>query len=316
MKKIIAVFAVLLVALAQAAIAYDTEQTGAVTGLKEKAKDMRADMTDRAKEMQDKMKEMRSTAKDMKPIAEEARNQMKARRASVKEMQESLKDCKGQKTEGCEQKRKNARLNSKEILLKAEEDMTGLLQAAKERILQSALDNKEKLVAGMDERLNKMAEAKAKADALTEESTQMEIKGAAKELREAVTEGKRALRTGAHKMVYQKMGGVLKSSEQLKAKLEKMLEKLQEKGADTSGIALDAFKTKLTEAEALHAEAAKLFESAKTAEPGQKDELMKQSTGKLREARKALMDAHTMLREIVQQIKEKSTAVKEAKPGE
>ena len=78
---------------------------------------------------------------------------------------------------------------------------------------------------------------------------------------------------------------------------------MKEKGADTSKVDAASFKAKVESAKSLHKEAVSLFEQAKAADPGKKDELMKQATAKLQDSQKALKEAHALLNKILQDLK-------------
>ena len=95
----------------------------------------------------------------------------------------------------------------------------------------------------------------------------------------------------------------MERSKNLEDRLERTLAKLKEKGTDTSAVDLAGFKAKLEASRKAHAEAVVLFEKVRTADSGEKDELMKQATDKLRESHKLLKEAHALLKDIVVKLK-------------
>ena len=290
MKQWIAILAILLVALAPVVYAEENNTQEADKGktLREQAKEVRAEVKEQAREQ----------------------------RMKVAEIGNGLKTCKGRRTTDCDEKRNEAKVQAKDVLVNAAEDVTAMLTSAKEKILASAVSDKDALVADLDAQITAIANAKVQVDALTANSTKEDVKTAAKDLRTAVQEAKKSLKYGANKLVSSRLGGVLVIVEQLQTKLENRLTKLAEKGADVSSAGLDAFKVKIAKAKSLNAEAIALFDKSKTAAQGEKDNLMKQATNKLKESHKAMVEARDMLKNMLQKIKELESKPVEAKTAE
>ena len=117
--------------------------------------------------------------------------------------------------------------------------------------------------------------------------------------------------------IAEKMGPTFKRAEQLKKKLAQVVAHLEKKGKDVSGLNTGAIEAKITEAQTLFDEGKALFEQARSAEPGQKDELMKQAAQKFRAANAALKDARTLIRDWLKSVRGKDpAAVDESTPAE
>ncbi|MCX6708181.1 MAG: hypothetical protein NTW67_00830 [Candidatus Woesearchaeota archaeon] len=307
MKQLIAILAILLVALSpvvfaeENATAEDNQTQEAGKTLRERAQIAKNAAYDAREVAKEAVQDVREAVKEVKA----ARNET---RGKIAEIGEGLKACKNSKTTDCDSKRKEGKVQAKDVLVKAAQDVAAMLETAKAKVQASEVADKEEITVKLDEQITKIGEEKAKAEALTENSTKKEIQTAAKDLRKAIQEGKRALKYAAHKMVQSKLGGVLTISEQLVTKLENRLQKLAEKGADVSSISLDAFKAKIAEAKTLYEEAATAFEKSKeTVAEGEKDEFMKQATEKMQASHKALKEAREMLKELLQKMKELET---------
>lgn len=113
--------------------------------------------------------------------------------------------------------------------------------------------------------------------------------------------------------IAEKMGPTFKRAEMLKTRLARILAHLERKGKDVSGLDTGAINAKITEAQAIFDEAKTLFEQARAAEAGEKDELMKQAAQKFREANKALKEARALIVDWLKSVKQKDAkAVEES----
>jgi hypothetical protein len=260
-------------------------------------------MKERMENVREQVKEARAVRADIKPMRAELRGKMRDHRLELDKIRSDLAGCKAKRDADCEQKRKDAKLGSKDILLKAAEDVLAMLDAAKARIAESALDVKDAATAKIDEQIAAIGEAKTKVEALTETSTKEEIKDAAKNLRKVLQDAKHALRFGAHKVIFHRLGGVIAAADKLEDRIENALKKLEAKGVDVSSVDIAAFEAKLDEAEKFHSEAKKSFEAAMTAASGEKDELMKKAHESLRKAHAAIKEAHKLLRDLLHNLK-------------
>ncbi len=295
MKKIIALLALLMVALApvvaaeEAATNANTEEGSTI---REKAQMVREDVRD-----------ARAVKADIRPMRTELRAELKAHREQLEMTRKSLTNCKGQRTEDCNQKRTEGKMQVKRVLIAAAADVLEMLNSAKARVEQSDLSNKAEITAEIDAQIKNLEAAKVKVEALTETSTREEILTASKELRQAIAEAKKVLRIGAHNLVNKRLSAVIQLSDNLDDRLDNAIAKLKAKGVDTSSIDLASFDAKIEEAEKLQASAKASFEAALSAKGEEKETLMKQAHEQLRQAHAAIKEAHKMLRDIVAQLK-------------
>jgi hypothetical protein len=289
--KWLTILAVFLVALSPLALA---QETGTTTDAPQRIK---------AQEMREQAKEVRMVKQDVRAMRLDARDAIKAERAKISALGDELRSCKGKNTEDCKQKRASGKTTVKQTLMNAADHVLKLLNDAKARIEASEINAKEEATSKIDAHIASIDAAKAKVEALTEESTREEYNTANKELRNAINEARKDLKTSAHSLVSRRMGVVIQMAEQLEKRLDNALAKLAEKGVDTSNVDIGAFKAKVDEAKRLHSEAIALFEQSKTAANDAKADLVKQANKKLREAHAALKESHQILKDIVSQLK-------------
>lgn len=289
--KWLTILAVFLVALSPLALAQETETT---TDAPQRVK---------AQEMREQIKDVRMVKQDVRAMRLDTRDAIKAERARIVALADELRACKGQNTEDCKQKRASGKTTVKQTLMNAADQVLKLLNDAKARIEASEIASKEEAMSKIDAHITSIEAAKAKVEALTEESTRDEYNAANKELRNAINEARKDLKTSTHSLVSRRMGLVIGMAEQLEKRLDNALAKLAEKGVDTSAIDVEAFKAKVSEAKRLHSEAIALFEQSKTATGDARADLVKQANEKLREAHAALKESHQILKDVVNQFK-------------
>jgi len=316
MRKAIALLALLVIGLAPLALAEDDSvnvsanananvstgdtSTSAHAGANAAG---RGKGSERTQDVREHGKEVKAVAKDLRTMKSETRGSMKSHVEELKAVAQSLKDCKGKKDDDCEQKRKGAKETAKNTLADAATDVTTLLTNAKARIAESNLTNKDTLTADIDAQLTAIASAKAKIDALNENSTKKDIQAATKDLRSAVQKARRSVRSDIHGIIANKLGNVLMVATNVATRLDKALAQLKAKGVDTSSVDLTQFKAKLNASMTASAQANALFQQARSADEGQKDELMKQATDKLRESHNDLKDAREELMKVLKALK-------------
>jgi len=300
--KWLSILAVFLVALAPLALA---QENGTTTNTPR----------ENIKEMRDQVKDARMVRQDIRTMRLDTRDAIKAERARIVALGDELRACKGKSTEDCKQKRASGKTTVKQTLINAADQVIKLLTDAKARIEASDISIKEDAMSKIDAHIASIESAKAKVEALTSESTREDYNAATKELRNAINEARKDLKTSAHSLVSRRMGVVIGMAEQLEKRLDNMVSKIAEKGIDTSSVDVAAFKAKVDEAKRLHAEAISLFEKSKTAEKDAKVDLVKQANEKLREAYAALKESHQILKDIVAQLKRLSSSAMEDSTG-
>ncbi len=261
-------------------------------------------------DMQDKMQQWRkdrnesiSVVKDIRAMKRATREEISSQRAELKMKLDALKDCKGQNTQECEEARSNAKSTVIASLKTDIAQVSSLLDSAKTRVSESKLENKDEIAADLDAQINAVASVKVEIDALSDSSSKADAQKAAKDLRKVVQEARQSLQAGAHSLVANKLGDVIQLSQALETRLNNALAHLKAKGMDTSSIDVTSFKAKINVAAQAHQEGIVLMEQAKAAQPGQKDELMKQATQKFQDSQKSLKDAHALLQDILRSIK-------------
>ncbi len=309
-KNWIALFAILLVALAPVSFADDNgdDETHDVDASVEADATVDSDGGRLGKERMQEVREgMRERVEQVREMRTEARQQFASRREALRALRGQLDQCRGRQTDECKQLRRDARLEARDTLRDAVSNMVTMLKQARDRIAASdlAAEQKTQLLSELDAKIAEATEAAQTSDEVTEESSAADVKEKAQEVRKAAQEARHSLRSAANQLVAQKLGHALRRADALEHRLEKALENMQRKGVDVSGLNTEALESKIGEAKIAYQEALDLFKQAREADPGQKDELMKQATTKLRESHQALKEAHALLRDIVRGIKGK-----------
>jgi len=173
-------------------------------------------------------------------------------------------------------------------------------------------DNREERQGKREAHMEKKEEIKAlreKVKAACEDKQSQECKDARMEARGA--------KHDILGRIAEKMGPTFKRADQLKKKLAQVVAHLAKKGKDVSGLNTGAIEAKITEAQNLFDEGKVLFEQARNAEPGQKDELMKQAAQKFRAANAALKEVRSLIRDWLKSVRGKDpAAVDESTPAE
>lgn len=136
---------------------------------------------------------------------------------------------------------------------------------------------------------NKLSEeVKADTDVSREEAKEY-----AKRTREILKDAKTTIKIGTNKLINVRIGGIIKKSEKLVEKLDKVVEKLKAKGKNTSEIEVEVkkFQDNLAKAKAEYNAALELQKGS-----GTTDETMKQVNEHLRKAHQYLKDANVNLK--------------------
>ncbi len=284
--------------------------------------ELEVEFRERIKNKREEFREKRELRLDLLRRAVENRDRtkkdFKEARDKLGEIRLKIKDCEEADTQECIELRARAKGHMTKLLANSADQILALLERTKERVLASDLSEEEKqeIIQSLDEKIIDLAGARDIVGDLEESAedsiTKEEIKEAASIIKESWKEARVEIRTHAGNLASRKIGNVIHKSGSLQKKLDKILERLQKSGVDTSGLEglINNFKAKIAEAKALHEEANELFKQARSS-TGRKDELMKQATSKLREAHGKLKEAKGIIKEILQTIKQTDEGQKE-----
>ncbi len=241
-----------------------------------------------------------------KEKVETARENYQSAKENFKQAKQQSRECADSETDECKQAKKEVKTQSREFLLNAADKILAMLDKIKEKVESSETiseDERSEILGELEAKVTEITDARAVIENLNNESTAEEIKAAAKTIRDSWKETKIVMKKGIGRLLNARIGGIIVKSEQLAAKLEKVITRLNEKGQDTSGAEelLSQFNAKLEEAKTHWQLAKEAF--AKAVTPTKKDEQMKEATEHVREAHSSLKEAHQLLKDIVKALK-------------
>ncbi|MBW3001631.1 hypothetical protein KY338_00555 [Candidatus Woesearchaeota archaeon] len=319
MKKLFALFvmAIFLISLVPAAFAIEdagTDNTTAqanqmrakkikpmsVKARAEKLKEKHIEIRERYQKNKELMKERLNTAKERRKVAiqhhQEAKEKINARKAQ-------LAGCKDNNSTECMDARKETRLQTKRYLTNVAEHILAMIAKTKERVENSNLadDDKRDLITKLDEEAEEIASALDMLEELGEDSTKEEFKEITQIIRESWKDLRLIIKKGVGKVANGKIHAINVRLGNLKRKLHKIVDRLENAGKDTSTVKpyLETFDEKLEEAKNHRDRARSLYQE-----------------GKIDEAAKATKEAHGALREAHTALKNFVRALKTIKGGE
>ena len=210
--------------------------------------------------------------------------------------------------EGCAELEARLRTHLKDYLVHTLGSITGKLEELKTSIQSSETLSEEEAkaaLADVEAQLKVAAELSAKVEALNAESTQKDIDGLVKDVRELWNDAKHPLKLHGVKVVNSRMGGVLVRSERMNLKLAHVLERMTEKGVDTTAVdgLVAQYNQKLTDAETSYKASQDLLKEAARLSGEKRVEKVQQAHAELKKAQVSLKEAHDVLRDIHAQLK-------------
>jgi hypothetical protein len=261
----------------------------------------------RAREItQQQILQARERYQTAKQEYQSARERYQTAKENINRAKSTIARCKEDENEKCTQARTQIKAHSREFLLNTADKVLNVLEQLKAKVeANEDLTEEEaaEMLADLDEQIQEIEAAKAVIEDLDEESTKEDIQEAAKTIKQAWAKTRVVVKKSAGRVVNAKVGGILVQIEQVKIKLDRIIEKLRSEGYEIHGIeAIYAdFDDELGKARENYEKARELYES--DVEPGEVDEMMKQANQYMREAHKYIKYAHNMLRNLVINIK-------------
>ena len=239
----------------------------------------------------------------------EHRQAFRERKQAFKESKDAArKACKEDKeSEECQEAKNKVKVHAKESMQKAAETALAQLEKVKSRVEESeSLSDEEatEILGKVDDKMAEMQDLQARIEALGEDATREEYQAVAKELRKVMKRLGKHIKSQVGKLVNGRMGGVIVRAKHLDAKLDRLLERMEEAGKDTTQVEplVDEFHDALDAAHEAYKKAKDAFR-INNAEAGHTA---------LKEVHANLKNAHTILKEIVQAVKsEKSNDILE-----
>ncbi len=279
------------------------------------------------KEIKQKIEERKENIKHLKDLKLDERKLVKDKlqekkyifEESKKELQKTrleFKQCNNKKSEECQNLRKLVKKDLKSYLLSLTEKLSTSLDKTKLRVKDSKLDEtkKESIYLRIEKDQETINLVKTKIDLLSETSEKDNINVVSKELKEVWSNIQTTLKFVNSVLVEKRIGNIVERADNLELRLDKIIAKLKEQGADVSQIQLkiDEFNKHVEIARQKRDESIKLFAEAKIIDhPGAEiKEKIKMAHEILKEAHQELKKAHEILKEIVKLIKEQKNGNK------
>ena len=262
----------------------------------EKFKKFKKGKHKKARELKkEKLEKTKEKVKEVKKRYTKAKENFKEAKEKHKILLKEKEEC----TEDCEEKEKEVKNNAVEYLTHIADKIIFTIDKTIERANENEHLTEEladSMIAVLKERKKEIEEAKATLENLNEDSTEEEIDEAAATIKKYWKKAQPALKREAGKMKNAKVGAVIVQSKQLGIKLEKILERMVEKGYDTTvaDSLVEEFNALIDEAKTNYESATEQYKEG--GDPAKASEYFKA-------AYQNLKDARVKLKEIVDTIK-------------
>lgn len=273
---------------------------------KDEFKERREELKEEIKDSEERFKERREVIKEIREDFKEKRKELVAARQAFHEKRDEVKACRGDKSAECVDVREKAREHAKEFLAKAVQEALKVFNDIKARVSSSdiAEETKTRLLANLDERIERVKSVQAEVEALGDKSTSADYREAAKKIRSAWHDSKDLLKRAVAHSNKGKLGNIARRLHQAEEKLEKVVERLSKKDITGLDESLAEVRSALARVDALNDELQQILASDLST-----PEKMKSATEKMREANAALKEVHQLIKELLAKLRE-------AKPAE
>jgi len=256
---------------------------------------------------QDRLTQARKNYLAVKERYQIARQNYISAQNGFKEAKIRFKECEGEETAECAQWREEIEKRAKEFLLKTADNILEHLNKVKANI-ESNEDLSEEEAAEILEKTDEMIKEIEDAKSTVERSEDKEeIIEASKTIKQAWLRVKKRLLIHTGRIVNARIGGIIVKTKQLEVKLERIMERMEEKGIDTSEIqsSVDQFNEKIDEAKTNYESALDKFKEAASAEDVETaHELAVEGHRYMKAAHESLQEAQKLLRDIILSIKQ------------
>jgi phage gp36-like protein len=266
----------------------------------------RGKLKERRQEIKAKIVEAKAQVVAARQHYVEVKQTYLSERQKFLEARQEYLDCDDLTTEECKAKRDELKGKARPYLLNIADLVLGELDRIKEKVQSSeelSDEEKSEITSDLDARIEEVTEAKSVIENLDNESTREDVNAAAKTIREAWRNTRVSLKKDTGRLVNAKLGNIIEKTESLEAKLTKVRDRLEEKGADVSVLdeKLDDFSAKIDSARENYEAAVQAFKDAHTVQ--EVNDAVKEVHQYITDAKAALKDARDFLREAVNEIK-------------
>jgi hypothetical protein len=250
-----------------------------------------------------KLEQARERYQQAKERFEEARAKYEERKQGFLEAKERTRACADEESEECEQRREEAQEKARDFIINRAQEAIEYLNKIKERVeANDDLTEEEaaKILQDIDNAIGALEGAVDDAEAA---ETKEQLQEAAKTIARIWNKAKNRAKLHVARLIHADVGEIITRSRQLEAKLDKVLERMEEAGIDVEGIEskIDDFSEKVEEARELYKQARETFVEAKE---NTDSDLVKKARDLANNAHRKLKDANRILADIVRSIKQ------------
>ncbi|MBI2110063.1 hypothetical protein HYT58_02750 [Candidatus Woesearchaeota archaeon] len=260
----------------------------------------------RAREVaKNRHEEMRARFDKHNKEAMELREKIKDGRSKIQDIRTLFEECEANPTEECKTK-----LGDRITALKEYIDNAGDLAEAEIDKLKAKLESSEDLTdeeeAAIEQRLEtvtgELEIAEDKVEALNAESTRAEVKEAVEMFRGAFGRAKHSIKGEVEGLVHARIGGIVVKSTHLRDRLDDVMQRLAEKGTDTTSLEslVAEFDEHLNLAAEKYEEAQTKFKEARESK---NEETRKTAIDLVQNSKEHLKEAHEILKKIFRELK-------------
>ena len=279
---------------------------------KERLQEFRQGLPEKREVAKQKLEQARERYMNVKEKYLELKERFMNQKQNFLEAKNRYLECKNNEDTECEQVRSETRERAREHLLDSADLILNHIETIKEKIESSEDLSEEEisdLLAKLEEQKNIIEEAKSTIEALDENSSNDDIKEAAKTIREAWQNIKVGFKHSIGRTVGARLRNVIANAQEAGERLSTSIDALEAEGQDVSDIKdkLNQYNLKVEEAITKYEEASAKWEETTT--PGEVDELAKEANALFKEANELIKEAHGLMKEIVKDIKDKGSEI-------
>lgn len=287
----------------------DTELSGDKIVRDDTAKSIRQTIDERVAKKKELLERAKTVRKQAREAEKSSKDELKDIREQLKEttkgfdvLKQRADTCKGIESFECKKARKDAKNRATQLISHTIEHTHKLLERTRDNLQKSKDLSDEQKNSFLQELETKLSQATILRDQQSIGFTTPEqIKTAAKQTKELIQQSKSGIKEKALITANSKFGGIIKKIEKIQDQLSHTLERYTQEGKDVAVLEpkITAFNEYIDAAKKLHDEVTATLQTSE----GDKSELMKIATQKMREAHQRIKQAQTVLKEISSFIK-------------
>ena len=274
-----------------------------------------------------KLKEAREEYREAKKEFIAAKKRYGEKKAELQRVRQRIRECEPRESEECQQLQTEALQNAQDYVVSFADSVVNHLERIKAKVEEAeSLTEAEarEILADLDTGIGKLNALIDEAKAAT---TKKELKDVARRIDRIWKHFKVRAVKHADTLVSSRIGEIIKRSQRLEDKLDRILSRMEERGVDTGGLdekladfseKIDEARDKFAEAQGKLADAKKIglltLEPSETEEPTPADladarALLEEAKKLNKEAHQLLSEAHRILKDILQDLRSRGAEV-------